>query len=256
VKRTVWLIIFGVLVFAGFIVARMPVSWVFPDEKSGVSCGEIDGTIWSGSCTGLTVASVQSQPLGDLTWNLHALRLLAAKLNADVVLTRSGGGVQGNIEAGMNKSIDARDVKIDLPLDQQLAASFLPPNLRGLRAQLHADLNQLHVEGGRVLKSIQGLVEVHDLTDGEGAAAERLGSYSLTFPPPSGGDPVGQIRDLGGTGPLSVEGTLKLTSEPGFDLEGLVAARPSAAPDLANDLRILGSPDAQGRRPFSLAGTF
>jgi hypothetical protein len=256
VKRTVWLIIFGVLVFAGIVVARMPVSWVFPDPKSGVSCTEIDGTVWNGSCTGLTVAAVQQQPLGDLTWNLHASRLLAAKLNADVVLTRPGGGVQGNIEAGTNKSVEARDVKIDLPLDQQMALSLLPPNLRGLRAQVHADLNQLQVASGGTIKAIQGLIEVHNLTDGQGAAAQHLGSYSLTFPPSSGGDPVGEIRDLGGNGPLSVEGTLKLTSEPGFDLEGMVAARPSASPDLAKDLQFLGSPDAQGRRPFSLAGTF
>ena len=86
-------------------------------------------------------------------------------------------------------------------------------------------------------------------------SAQRRGSYSLTFPPSTGGDPVGQLRDLGG-GPLAVEGTLRLTPEPGFDLEGLVKARPTASADLAKDIQFLGSPDAQGRRPFSLAGTF
>jgi general secretion pathway protein N len=254
VKRTIWLVIFGVLVFAGIVVARMPVSWVFPGPKSGVSCAEIDGTIWDGTCSGLALAALQQQPLGDLTWSLHAARLLTGKLNADVVLTRPSGSLQGNIEAGMDKSMLARNLKVDLPLDAQLAAN-LPPNLRGLRGQVHADLAQLRVDGN-VLKYIEGLVEIHDLTDGAGAGAPHWGSYSLTFPPSSGGDPTGQIRDLGGNGPLAVEGSLKLTPEPGFDLEGLVAARASAPPDLAKDLQYLGSPDAQGRRPFSLAGTF
>lgn len=249
-KRTIWLILFGVLVFAGIVVARMPVSWVMPGPNSGVTCTETDGTIWNGTCTGLTV---QQQPVGDLSWELHAARLLAGKLNADIVVTRPTGTAQGNVEAGFDKKIIARNIKADLPLDQELV-SALPPNLRGLRGKIHADVALLRVEG-QTLKVIQGVVEAHDLTDGEGSTAQRWGSYSLTFPPSSGGDPVGQLRDLGG-GPLAVEGSLRLTPEPGFDLEGLVAARATASPELAKDIQFLGSPDAQGRRPFSLAGTF
>ncbi len=252
-KKTFLLIFLGVLVFAGIVIARMPVSWVFPGPKAGVSCSDIDGTLWTGTCTALTVPALQQQPLGDLSWEVHASRLLHLKLNADVVLTRTTGTIQGNVEAGLNNSILARNVKADLPLDQELTSS-LPPNLHGLRGTLHADLTQLLVEKN-ALKSIQGVVEAHDLTDNEDGTTQHWGSYSLTFPPSSGGDPVGQIKDLGG-GPLSVEGTLKLTPEPGFDLEGLVAARPSAPPELAEDIKFLGSPDQQGRRPISLAGTF
>jgi hypothetical protein len=112
----------------------------------------------------------------------------------------------------------------------------------------------LRVEG-QAVKVIQGVVEAHDLTDGEASNAQRWGSYSLTFPAPIAGDPLGQLRDLGG-GPLAVEGTLRLTPDPGFDLEGLVTARPTASPELAKDIQFLGSPDAQGRRPFSLSATF
>jgi general secretion pathway protein N len=249
-KRTIWLILFGVLVFAGIVVARLPASWVLPGPKSGVTCSDADGTIWNGTCTGLTV---QQQPVGDLSWDVHASRLLAGKLNADIVITRPNGNAQGNVEVGLDKSISARDIKADLPLDRDLA-SALPPNIRSLRGKLHAELVHVRVEG-QALKAIQGVVEAQDMTDGEGSNAERWGSYSLTFPPSTGGDPVGQLRDLGG-GPLAVEGTLHLTPEPGFDLEGLVKARPTASPELAKDIQFLGSPDAQGRRPFGLSGTF
>jgi hypothetical protein len=178
---------------------------------------------------------------------------LAGKLNADVVITRPTGTAQGNVEVGLDKNISARDVKADLPLDRELA-SALPPNLQGLRGKIHAELAHVRVEK-QALKAIQGVVEARDLTDGEGSNAQRWGSYSLTFPASTGGDPVGQLRDLGG-GPLAVEGTVRLTPEPGFDLEGLVTARPTAPPELAQDIQFLGSPDAQGRRPFSLAATF
>ena len=249
-KRTIWLILFGVLVFLGFVVARLPASWVLPDPKRGVTCTDADGTIWNGTCTGLTV---QQQPVGDLSWDVHASRLLAGKLNADIVVTRATGAARGNVEIGLNKHIRARDIHADLQLDPDLV-SALPMNLRGLRGKIHAELAQVRVEG-QTLKAIQGVVEARDLTDHEGGGAQRWGSYSLTFPPAGGGDPVGQLRDLGG-GPLSVEGTLRLTREPGFDLEGLVSARATAPPELAKDIQFLGSPDAQGRRPFSLAGTF
>jgi hypothetical protein len=246
VKRTVWLVLFGVLVFAGIVVARLPASWVLPDPKSGVTCTDADGTIWNGTCTGLTF---QQQPIGDLSWEVHASRLLAGKINVDLVVTRPTGSAHGNVESGFDKKITARDIRADLPLDRELTAG-LPPNFQGLRGTLHARIAYLRVEGQKI-RAVEGVVEAHDLTDG----AQLWGSYSITFPPATTGDPLGQIRDLG-NGPLAVEGTLRLTPEPGFDLEGLVTARPTASPELAQDIKFLGSPDAQGRRPFSLAGTF
>ncbi len=249
-KRTVLLILLAVLVFVGIVVARLPASWAMPDPKIGVTCSDADGTIWNGTCTGLTF---QQQPFGDLSWEVHASRLLAGKLNADISLTRASGSARANVEVGFDRKITARDIQADLPIDQDLV-SALPPNLRGLRGRLHAQLTLLRISG-QTVGAIEGTIEAHDLTDGAGGSAQRWGSYSLQFPPSSGGDPIGQLRDLGG-GPLAVEGTLRLTREPGFDLEGLVAARPTAPPDLAKDIQFLGSPDAQGRRPFSLAGTF
>ncbi len=248
--RTVVLIVLAVLVFVGIVVARLPASWAMPDPKTGVACSDVDGTVWNGSCTGLTF---QQQPFGDVTWEIHASRLLAGKVNADIVLARPTGSVHGNVEVGFDRKVTAKNIQADLPLDQDLA-SVLPPNLQGLRGNLHAALPLLRIDGHTV-RTIQGTIEARDLIDGTGSGAKRWGSYSLTFPPSATGDPLGQFRDLGG-GPLAVEGTLRLTREPGFDIEGLVAARPSASADLAQDLQFLGSPDAQGRRPFSLAGTF
>jgi general secretion pathway protein N len=246
VKRTILLIVCVVLVFAGFVIARLPASWVMPGPKSGMACSEVDGSVWNGTCTGLTV---QQQPVGDLSWEVHAMRLLSGKINADVVVTRPTGSIRANVESGFDKKIVARDVLVDLPVDQELAAA-LPPNLRGLRGKLHAKLAYLRVDG-QIIRAIEGVVEAHDLSDGD----QKWGSYSVTFPPPTTGVPVGELKDLG-SGPLAVEGSLKLTPEPGFDLQGLVAARPSAPPDLVQNLRFLGSPDAQGRRQFSLESSF
>lgn len=244
-KRTIWLIVFGVLVFAGIVVARLPASWVLPGPSSGMTCSDADGTVWNGTCTGLIV---QNQAVGDLSWEVHAMRLLSGKINADIVVTRATGSLQGNVESGFDKKVIARDVVADLPIDQELAAT-LGPNLRGLRGKVHAQLAFLRVDG-QSIRAIEGVAELHDLTDG----GQQWGSYSVTFPPPTTGSPVGHLKDLG-TGPIAFDGALKLNPG-GFVVDGLIAARPSAPPELVQDLRILGSPDAQGRRPFSYEFSF
>ena len=57
-------------------------------------------------------------------------------------------------------------------------------------------------------------------------------------------------------GPLLLDGELTLGRDRSFKLEGRLAPRGTAPPDLANLLQALGPPDARGRRPFSMSGTF
>jgi hypothetical protein len=103
-----------------------------------------------------------------------------------------------------------------------------------------------------IITQLQGRIEARDLEDSSGANTP-LGSYLVTFPGGSGA-PTGKLHDL--DGPLALEGTLRLTPAPGFELEGLIAPRPGAPPELVNNIRFFGSPDASGRRPFSVSGTF
>jgi hypothetical protein len=64
---------------------------------------------------------------------------------------------------------------------------------------------------------------------------------------------LGQLRDL--NGPLSVTGVVRLSPDGSYELAGSVAPKPDADPDLARVLQLLGTPDAEGRRAFSIAGT-
>ncbi|MGH8210880.1 MAG: type II secretion system protein N [Steroidobacteraceae bacterium] len=241
-RRGVWITVLAVVAFAAIVVARLPASWVVPAPPAAISCAVVDGSIWSGTCAGLTA---QGSTIGDVTWNVHALRLLTGKLSANIVLTRPMGSVRGDFEAGLDKSITARNVQAQLPLDQDLM-SLLPRNLRTLHGNANADIAFAQVVKG-IVTQLQGRIELHDLEDRE-RDIMPLGSYSLTFPG-GNGDPTGQLRDLGG--PLSVAGTVRLTQdEPGIDLQGFVTPRADAAPGLANQLQYLGSPDAQGRRQF------
>jgi len=134
-------------------------------------------------------------------------------------------------------------------LDPQLLPA-LPANLTG---GARADLAYIEMKGN-LLTDLRGRIEVHDLMQHQGAGTP-LGSYSLSFPGArGGGELVGELQDLGG--PLALAGTVRMTPEPGFLLDGKVATRASVTADLARQLQILGPPDAQGRRSFSIANTF
>jgi general secretion pathway protein N len=248
VQRGILITVLAVVAFAVIVIARLPASWVVPAPPSVVSCTAVDGSIWNGTCSGLVA---QGSAIGDLVWDVHVLRLLTGKLSVNIVLTRPTGSIRGDFDVGLDKSVTARDVKADFPLDRDVM-SFMPRNLRTLHGNARADITSAHVVKN-IVTQLQGRIELHDLEDRDRDILP-LGSYSLTFPGGSG-DPTGQLQDLGG--PLSVQATVRLTQDmPGFELQGYVTPRADAAPALMNQLQMLGSPDAQGRRQFGTTLTF
>jgi general secretion pathway protein N len=247
-KRGLWITLLAILAFAAILVARLPVRWVSGFLPKNVTCTELSGTVWDGSCAGLVAQNVH---VDSVSWQLRPSALFGGKLAGYVEVMRGPNFARGDIEASTSGStITARNFQADMPLDPTLF-SQLPRDLSGV---VRANLQSIHIEKGTIL-SVQGLVEAHDLVQTSGGQRLALGDYSLTFPAADASkEPVGQLQSL--TGPLKVEGTLRLTREPGFVLEGLVAAGPDASPQLAKELTYLGAPDAQGRRPFSVAATF
>lgn len=247
-KRAVWITLLAIVAFAIILIARMPVSWVAGFIPKSVTCAQLSGTVWNGTCAGLVAQSVQ---VGDVSWDLKALPLLKSKVAGSVDIRRGVNFARGEIEASLSGNvITARNFQADMPLDPTLIPQ-LPRNLAGA---VKANLQSIHIEK-QAVTSVQGTVEARDLVQGSGGQRLTLGDYSLVFPAADpNAEPVGQLRSL--SGPLNVEGTLKLTREPGFVLEGLVAPTPEAPPDLVREISYLGSPDAAGRRPFSLAATF
>jgi general secretion pathway protein N len=245
VKRGVWIALLAAVAFAVIVIARMPAAWFVPAASAAGSCAGVEGSLWSGSCTDLTVSGT---PIGDVSWELHPLKLLLGKLAAHVNVVRGAATASGDVELGFGGRLTARNIVADLPLDPRLMPG-VPASLHG---RAHAELALAQVQHGAITQ-LEGRIEAHDLEDRSGANTP-LGSYVVTFPGGSG-DQVGKLRDL--DGPLALEGTLRLTqSPPGFELEGLIAPRRGAPPEVVNNIRFFGSPDASGRRPFSLSGTF
>jgi general secretion pathway protein N len=244
VKRAGWIALLGAVAFAVILIAGLPAAWLVPGRIGPAACVSVDGSLWSGTCTGLTLSGAG---LGNLSWELHPLRLFVGRLGAHLTLSDGPADAAADVELGFGQKITIAHATANTPLDPKLIPG-VPSTLSG-RAQLDIALAQF--DHG-VLKDLKGRIEAHDLVDTSGHRT-ALGSYVVSFP---GGTspPAGELRDL--EGPLALEGTLKLTPQPGFEVQGLVATRNNAPPELVNNVRFLGSPDASGRRPFSLSGSF
>lgn len=244
-KRTVTVIVLVIVAFAAIVLARLPASWLLP-KGGAFSCANVEGSLWSGYCSGL---AVRGTALGDLTWQLRPSRLFLGRLAAHIDLERPPAtSARGDIEIGLGGTVVARNLTASLPLDPTVLPA-LPPTLTG---SLHAELALVKVTKKGVVSAVQGSIEAHDLIDHSGYVTP-LGNFSVTFPG-GGPQPTGNLQDLGG--PLAVQGTLVLTAQPGYDLSAYVTPRANASQPLINAIQFLGSPDAQGRRQFAMQGTY
>jgi len=238
-----WIILAAVLVFLVTLVAEFPAQWAAGALPRGIRCRELAGSLWSGSCVDLAHDAVD---LGDLSWTVHPARLLAGRLSVDVSLEMpQRPALVVGIELRPGGAIDAHDARGSLTLDRQL----VPQLPAGTAAVADFELGSLSFDGQRVTVLV-GHVDVHGLRSG----STPLGDYRLTFAPAASDEPVGHIQDLGG--PFEVEGSLRLNRAPGYELSVLVAPRAGAPSDAVQALKVLGSADAQGRRPFTMEGTF
>jgi len=240
-------IILAATAFVLVLILRLPARWISPLLPHGLHCQQLDGSAWSGTCTGFSNGAAS---LGDLSWDLHPLQLLRGRLGLHIDLTNQANYLRGDVALGFGGARHATDVSLDLPLTSALVSS-LPA---GVHARLLGKLARVEWTG-KYLADLQGQLDVQDLVGSQGAV---FGNYQAVFAPNSASAntdmPTAVVHDTGG--PLALDATLRLNHDPGYLLEGRVAARPSASPDIADLLKYFGSPDAAGRRPFSLMGTF
>jgi general secretion pathway protein N len=248
-KRGIWIGLLATLAFFAILIARLPASWFAGFLPEGLSCSQITGTVWNGACAGL---ATPAGALGDLGWQIQASRLWSGTVGSHVAMQGPATSLEAEVTVSPDGTVDARNVNAHLSLERA-ALPQLPKELRG---QAHAELARVVVTKGAIT-SLEGRIEVRNLSRARGRI-RGLGDFRLSFPSTraqgSGSEPVGDLDSIGG--PWSLEGTLRLTPEPGFVVDGHVAAAPGSSAETLQELEFLGPADANGRRPFSLAGTF
>lgn len=247
-KRGWTLALLGLLAFLILLVTTLPAR-VLLDRIPGVEATGVGGSIWSGRADAL---AVQGFALGRVEWRLFALPLLRGRLDVDATISPPDGNGSARCLIGMNQRAHCSRVVANLPLEF-LPLSSLP---QGWTGRIEANFTELNIERGWPTAA-RGQLEVRDLNRPTNAGATSFGSYKLVLPAPdtqaTEGALIGALSDTGG--PLNVVGTLRLSADRSYVIDGRVAARNDAPTEIARSLEYLGTPDSQGRREFSLAGT-
>lgn len=237
----------GLAAFLVTLIAVLPARLITPLLPGNVTVGLLDGTLWSGRTDSVTV---NGRDLGALRWRMRPLQLFRGLLGLDLELNRADGQGRGQVGFGLGDRFEARNFSGNFPV------AALPPGIApaGWAGNVQAELAMLLFRPGATPK-IDGTIELRNLKapppDGT-----SIGSYRLVFDENSRRDDqlVGTLQDL--EGPMQVTGTLSLGAERNYVVDGMVAPRAGASEAVTGTLRFLGAPDAQGRRPFSLAGTY
>jgi general secretion pathway protein N len=241
------LLTLGIVAYIVFAMVTLPAAVVLSRlESSGVSTAGVSGTLWKGRAQVLRVAGAN---LGRVSWDLHVLALFTGRLTAAVELKRTDGFARTLFAATPSGRLAFEDLTASLPL-----AALPPTTAPGWSATVNLKFATLELVDGWP-EQADGTLEVIDLT-GPARRPANLGSYKVVFPPDAtAGDTLaGALSDLGG--PLQVTGTVQLKrTGRSYIVEGLIATRGDAPQNLAKTLEYLGPPDAEGRRPFSVAGT-
>ena len=240
------LVIAAAALFALIVLVRAPASWLVGALPKSVDCQQPAGSMWRGACGQVRFAGAA---LSDVHWQLHPWALFGGHLELAVQSADVRAPGSATLAFGFSGHRAVRDLHADVPID----TGFLPLFPSGWSGRLQLALSDLEFKADR-LTAIQGTVTARSLAQIQPAMA--FGSYEMQFagPPRADGAISGQLRDVGG--PLSVTGTLVVRNGSDYVLSGSAATRADASPDLAKAVEFLGPANAQGRRDYSLAGSF
>jgi general secretion pathway protein N len=240
--------VLGIAALLVFGLATLPAKVVLSRLAArGVQADGVSGSVWNGTAQILQVRGVN---LGRVEWRLRALPLFLGRGSVEFKAVRPDGTLQAHLIASRSQ-MRFEDLNASFPL------SALPPNTvpGGWLGMLHLRLSSLELTQGWPAAAA-GTLEVRDAT-GPANRPINMGSYKVSFPgdtPPAANELIGALSDTGG--PLQVSGTVHLKNDGTFIAAGLVAARSDAPDQIAKQLQVLGAPDGEGRRPFTIENKF
>lgn len=239
----------ALLVFVGALLVFFPASLalrMFGQPLPPLVLADVGGTLWDGRAARTIIAD---RDLGTLRWRLHPLSLLRGARALDVTL--AGVDMQASASIVLaGTTIDLHALHAELPatvLQGVLAPAALQPQGRVL-----LDVPQARFEA-MLPRVLHGTVVWRDAAV-VGLAAAGLGELVSEFGLNAEGQVVGTLADRGG--PLVLDGGYMLGHD-GYRAQARLAARdPARNPALADALRWIGQPDADGRRQLIVQGVW
>ena len=242
------LVVTGICAYLLFLIVTVPASVLFRFLHSQVQAGAVSGSVWHGKASTLQAGVLN---LGDAEWNLHLLPLFIGRITADIKLSQPKGFAEAKVSVSFGGKIRLTRLSASLPFESIMGSGGLPGGWTGM-AQIKLDEVVLKNNWPITAK---GTVDALDVTGPANDPAD-LGNYRITFPAAesNASSLVGDLQDLDGAA-IDLNGKLVLSPNRSYQLNTMIAARPHTPDSIAQGIKFLGDPDAQGRRPFTVSGT-
>ena len=219
--------------------ARVAYQWFAPGE---LKLSGITGSVWRGSAA---QGSAGGFYLANVNWRMRPCALFTGKLEFASNSKLAPGFFDAKIAMGIGGSLILSDMAGSLTMDT--LSALLP--LNGIEGDVNVQFEKLVVKNGMPVEAT-GTLEIANLVS-RYLSPTRLGDYRAEFQSHDDGI-LGSVESISGV--LEVAGTIALNKERNYEFVGKVAAKPSAPPSIAQQLRLLGSPDSQGKREFRIEG--
>ena len=217
----------------------------------GVSGFELSGNVWKGQAQLIETGGIR---IRQFNWTLNPLRLLTGSVSGKFSAKLDDGFAEGSLSSSFTGAITVTDFQAATNLRTLRPLISIP----GTQGQVSLRIQALELVDEWPRKLI-GSAEVGGLASSmiTGGQSITLGSFELSFDENSVGDNgsfTGQLRDTGG--PLELTGTVVLNPPGNYQLNARIKSRPDAPNVLANSLRVMGNPTADGGVQFGLSGSF
>jgi hypothetical protein len=236
----------GLTVYLFFLVATFPAAYPlawWQKRMPDVQLSKISGSVWSGVAQEFTL---YGQPWGVLEWHVDWRALFTGHMGYRLRLRTSDMDIHARV-AGSRENLLLQDVHGHLPIAR--LDGLLPLPAGSISGNLEVDLS-------RVL-----LVKMRPtLADGTASFTDTvlswpqsvtLGSYQLKVSTQDKKGIQGSFIDTGG--PLVVQGTLDLTPNGHYQVNGTLMSRDPSNTTLTTMLSYLPA-DGTGHHPFNLNG--
>lgn len=237
------LVAVGLVTFVVILVAMFPArvasQWLVPKS---VRLGGIGGSLWNGHAAEVAVAG---EYFSNLRWSLNPLSLLAGRLSLDTELTTIAGPIKGTVAVGLGGTVRLDDVSGDLSI-RGVHPAFESNHIDG---RLSLDLREVVLENGFPV-SAEGNVRVRNLLIAA-LGPTPVGSFKADVSTRDSAI-VAIVGDDDAS--IDLDGTLTIGTDRSYLFTGNIAETGSTSAQLQQQLRYLGSADANGRRPFRFEG--
>ena len=229
--------------FIGLVVtfpARIAYQWFAPP---GLVLSGISGSIWNGKAAQGSAANFY---LSDLSWRLRPLSLFTLKAAYHIQATPAAGFMEADVALSPGGTVSLAGLNAAVPL---AALSAIVP-MNGIAGDVSVQLDRLVIDDGFPTE-VNGTIEVSNLVL-QALSQGTVGDYRAVLE--TADDAIrGTVEDVSGV--LDIDGSLVLGRDRTYSLVGKVAAGPNAPATILEQLRYLGSPDADGKREFRFEGS-